>query len=278
MKANVFNDFFANQCSVNPTNSVLPNVNVRTTSSIDDISFSSDSISKIIRNLNSNKAHGFDNISVKMIKLCGEALCEPLAIIFNDCLKTGIFPADWKKGNIIPIYKKGDKNKVSNYRPISLLPVFGKIFEKILYDNLYKYLNENNLFLSNQSGFRNGDSCVNQLLAITHEIYQGFYCSPSVETRSVFLDMSKAFDKVWYEGILLKLKNYGVKGRLLNILNNYLHNRKQRVVLNGIESNWKEIKAGVPKDLYWGHYCFSAVDSVCNMKYDKTTHTMKGSI
>ena len=75
-----------------------------------------------------------------MIKLCGEALCEPLAIIFNDCLKTGTFPADGKKGDIIPIYKKGDKNKVSNYRPISLLPVFGKIFEKILYDSLYKYL------------------------------------------------------------------------------------------------------------------------------------------
>ena len=77
-----------------------------------------------------------------MIKLCGKAVCAQLAIIFNDCLKTDI-PADWKKGNIIPIYKKGDKNKVNNYTAISLLPVFGKIFEKILNDNLYKYLNEN---------------------------------------------------------------------------------------------------------------------------------------
>ena len=125
-----------------------------------------------------------------------------------------------------------------------------------MYDNLYKYLNENNLFLSNQSGFRKGDSCVNQLLVITHEIYQGFDCSTSVETRGVFLDMSKAFDKVWYEGILLKLKNYGVKGRLLNILNNYLHNRKQRVVLNGIESNWKEINAGVPQGSVLGPLLF----------------------
>ena len=106
-------------------------------------------------------------------------------------------------GLLVSIYKKGDKNKVSNYRPISLLPVFGNFFEKILYDNLYKYLNENNLFLSNQSGFRKGDSCVNQLLAITHEIYQGFDCSLSVETRGVFLDMSKAFDKVWHEGTFI---------------------------------------------------------------------------
>ena len=98
-----------------------------------------------------------------------------------------------------------------------------------------------------QSGFRPGDSCINQLIAITHEIYQAFDGNPCLETRGVFLDMSKAFDKVWHDGLLFKLKSYGIQGNLYNILENYLLNRQQRVVLNGQESDWREVLAGVPQ-------------------------------
>ena len=97
-----------------------------------------------------------------------------------------------------------------------------------------------------QSGFRPGDSCVNQLISITHEIYKSFECDPSLETRGVFLDMSKAFDKVWHEGLVSKLKTYGIEMECLKLLQNYLADRQQRVVLNGVTSKWENIYAGVP--------------------------------
>ena len=100
----------------------------------------------------------------------------------------------WKKGNAIPVFKKGDKQILKNYRPISLLPVCGKIFEKLIFNEMFKFFIENDLISPNQSGFKPGDSCINQLLSITHDIYKSFVCS--YELRGVFLDISKAFDKV----------------------------------------------------------------------------------
>ena len=130
-----------------------------------------------------------------MIQLCGERLCIPLKIIFQNILETGIFPDRWKEANITPVHKKKDKQIVSNYRPISLLPIFAKIFERIVFKNLYNFLITNNLITKHQSGFRPGDSCSNQLLSLIHEIHQAFDDNRCLEVRSVYLDMSKAFDK-----------------------------------------------------------------------------------
>ena len=113
--------------------------------------------------------------------------------------------------------------------PISLLPICGKIFEKIIFNDLYSYLNANNLITKNQSGFRPGDSTTNQLLYLVNEIHQAFENPKSLEVRAVFLDISKAFDKVWHDGLIFKLKQNGVSGSLLMFFQNYLNNRKQRV-------------------------------------------------
>ena len=113
-----------------------------------------------------------------------------------------------------PVHKKNDKQIISNYRPISLLPILAKVFEKIIFQNLYAYLNANNLITKNQSGFRPYDSCTNQLLSLVHEIHQSLDCG--LEVRSVYLDMSKAFDKVWHDGLIFKLKQNGIEGNLLN--------------------------------------------------------------
>ena len=86
------------------------------------------------------------------------------------CLSTGKFPSEWKKGNVVPIHKKDDKQNVKNYRPVSLLPICGKIFERLIYNVMYDFLTENDLLSPNQSGFRSGDSCINQLYSINHEI------------------------------------------------------------------------------------------------------------
>ena len=102
-----------------------------------------------------------------------------------------------------------------------------------------------------------GDSCISQLLSITHEIYQSLDCN--IETRGVFLDISKTFDRVWHNGLLFKLKSNGIDGPLFNLLRNYLHNRKQRVVLNGQTSDWAEIKTGVPQGSVLGPTPFSYI-------------------
>ena len=105
------------------------------------------------------------------------------------------------------------------------------------FNNLYSYLDANNLITKNQSGFRPGDSTTNQLLYLVNEIHQAFEDPKSLEVRAVFLDISKAFNKVWHDDLLFKLKQNDVSGGLLKLFENYLHNKKQRVVLNGTYSN-----------------------------------------
>ena len=178
----------------------------------------------------------------------------PLKIIFENILETGIFPDQWKEANVTPVHKKNDKQIISNYRPISLLPILAKVFERIIFKNLYNYLTDNKLLTKNQSGFRPGDSCTNQLLSLVHEIHESF--DRNLEVRSIYLDMSKAFDKVWHEGLIFKLEQNGIDGKLLNLFKNYLSNRKQRVVLNGMESNWGDIRAGIPQGFVLGPLLF----------------------
>ena len=191
-----------------------------------------------------------------MIKIFGKSVCKPLELLFRNSIVTGKFPQVWKKANVIPVYKKNEKNLVKNYRPISLLPICSKIFERVIFNSMYNYISKNNLLSPNQSGFRPGDSCTNQLLSITHNIHSFFDDYSSLETRGVFLDMSKAFDKVWHDGLIYKLQNFGISGKLLYLLKDFLSNRSQRVTLNGQYSEWKDVKAGVPQGSILGPLLF----------------------
>ena len=166
----------------------------RTDKFISSISFSSNDIARIIQGLDPNKAHGHDMISIRMLKIS-----KPLEIIFKPCIEKGQFANEWKKANVVPVHKKGDKQVLRNYRPVFFT---SNMWKNIwAFNNFYEFFIKNNLISSNQSGFKQGDSCIYQLLSITHEIYQPF--DNGFEVRGIFRDISKAFDKVWHKGLFL---------------------------------------------------------------------------
>ena len=246
-KADIFNDHFFQQCTTIDTGSEIPQSVVLNGPFLTDFPISDEKILKIIRSLNPKKAHGCDDISIRMIRLCDDSLLLPLKLIFESCKAQGVFPKIWKQAHVVPIHKKNCKNSKKNYRPISLLPIFGKIFEKLIFDSLYQHLEIFGLLNPNQSGFRPGDSTINQLLSIVNSIFTAFDSNPPLDVRSVYLDISKAFDRVWHEGLIFKLRRCGVSDKLLLLIQSFLTDRKQHTVLNGKTSKWGNISAGVPQ-------------------------------
>ena len=200
---------------------------------ISHINITIEQIVASMKKYTTNKAVGCDDLSVAMLQLCPSEIVSPLTIIFNKCVSFPIL------GSLQPIHKIGNRQLVSSYMPISLL--CGKILEKII----FVFLNTNNLISKNQSRFRPGDSTIYQLISITSNIYESF--KNFDETCAFFVDISKAFDKVWHDGIICKLKCNDISGNVLNFFENYLHNRYQHVVLNGTTSNWRRINADVPQ-------------------------------
>ena len=172
-KAELFNSFFTKQCSINKKDSKLPpRLHFLTDKRLSTVKLVNTDILRIIQDLNRNKAHGPDKINIQMLKICGNSLYRPLELIFNDCLANGIYPFGWNKGNIVPVYKENDKQRLNNYRPISLLPICSKIFERSIFNEMFGFLIENDLISQHQYGFEPGDSSINHLLSITHEIFQ----------------------------------------------------------------------------------------------------------
>ena len=158
-----------------------------------------------------------------MLKLCDKSIITPLSILFQNCIDTRTFPDIWKKSNIVPVH--GAKQIVDDHRPVSLLLVLGKIFERVISNSIFKYLEENNLLCPNQSGFRPSDSCEYQILSILLEIYKSFDCNPPKDVRGIFLDLSKAFDRVWHDGLTYKIKHTDILVNSLKLTESFLSNR-----------------------------------------------------
>ena len=211
-KVNMFNEYFAEQWTLLKNSSVLPiNQTFLTQARLTSLDINEDNILKIIRFLSINKAHGHDDTSIRMIKTCDKSLLK-LLIKKKNWSKLSYYRDIWKRSNIIPAHKKNDKQLVENYLPISLSPIFGNIFEKIIFNKIYQFLLEVRLLNPNQYGFCPSDSCISQLFAMTHEIFEAFDFNPLLEVRSVFLDIWNALNKVWREGLLYKLRSTGVSG------------------------------------------------------------------
>ena len=170
-KANHFNAFFVSQCTPVPNNSTLPLVTTPVTNaSLSSISFNDQDILNVMHSLNINNAHGYDDLSTRLLKICDSSIVKLLSIIFKNCLHSGSFPNNWKKSNVVPIHKKGGKQLLQNYQPVSLLPICCKIFERIIFNPIFEYLEKNSLPSPNQSGFRNTSFMIFMLILINIQL------------------------------------------------------------------------------------------------------------
>ena len=213
-----------------------------------------DELKNAIACLKNKKSSGPDNISAVIIKECHHILSIPLLHIFNKSLQMGIFPEKMKVAKVIPIYKKGDNLMISNYRPISLLNVFSKVFERLVYNRVINFLNKKNLLYSYQFGFRSGFSTSLALTEITEMIYDCL--DQNFVVLGLFLDLQKAFDTVNHAILLKKMHHYGIRGNLHKWFESYLSNRMQYTSINDTSSKTLKINCGVPQGSVLGPLLF----------------------
>ena len=252
-KANILNDYFIRQSTLDNTDDEVPDI-PQSTHQITEIEITQNQVSSLIKKLDKNKASGPDKIHNRLLIAAVDIISEPLANFFTNCIRLGKFPDCWKIAHITPLLKKYPSNLCTNYRPISLISCVGKLFERCIHHHIFHYLSDNNILTQSQSGFIPGDSTTNQLVIIYDNICKAY--DDRITSQSIYFDISKAFDKVWHKGLLHKLSAIGIRGQVHNWFKDYLFNRRQCVVLKGKQSNFQVIQSGVPQGSVLGPLLF----------------------
>lgn len=193
-------------------------------------------------------------LSVKSISAIIDSIAPLLSTLFNNCIETGVFPDLMKISKVVPIYKSGTKTDPSNYRPISILPILSKIYEKIIYNQLLSHLISNNVLHSQQYGFTKGKSTQDAGIDLLTKIYKAW--EKSCDAVGVFCDLSKAFDCVAHQTLIRKLKFYGIRDSALELIKSYLSNRIQKVNIGNITSDGAPVTMGVPQGSILGPLLF----------------------
>ena len=201
----------------------------------------------IVNKMKPKTSSGHDEISTKMIKQTINHIILPLTHIVNKSLTTGIVPQQLKIAKVIPVYKSSNHDQLKNYRPISLLPAFSKIFEKVMFNKIMSYLNSKKLFYEHQYGFRSKHSTIHPVLHLLNNCAEVNNMQPKKLTMSIFCDLSKAFDVINHDILIHKLEFYGIRGIAKTWLSNYLTDRKQYVQIENKKSNMCSIECGVPQ-------------------------------
>ena len=215
---------------------------------------SEEEFKKAFFSLKSNKSNGFDDINANVVKQIYTLIKRPLIYIFNCSIQKGIFPDKLKIARVTPIFKSGEETVISNYRPISVLPCFSKILEKIMYNRLYPFFRENKILYEKQFGFQANHSTDHAIVQLSSEIYESF--NKKEFTLGVFIDLSKAFDTVDHKILFKKLENYGVKDSYLKWFISYLTSRKQFIAYNRNQTDLIETTCGVPQGSILGPLLF----------------------
>ena len=196
-------------------------------------------IKKYIDKLPAKNSSEYDNISNKLLKQIKYAILNPLTHIFNLSISSGVFPENMKLSEIVPLYKKGPKDQMINYRPISLLITLSKLLEKCMYTHLYKFMVKNNIFYKRQYGFHNKHSCEQAIQNLYGHILQNK--EDGFKTATVYLDLSKAFDTISHDLLLKKLEKYGVRGISNDWINSYISDRHLQVKCCTLSCNKPEL-------------------------------------
>ena len=210
-----------------------------------------DEIVKIISSFNNNKS---SDLCVRAIKHVRHEIAPVLSTLFNDCMLAGIFPAELKIAKVIPLFKSGKRHVLSNYRPISILPLFSKIFEKLIHTRFISFFDKHNIISENQFGFRKNHSTVHALNTAVSSISQSM--NNRYSSIGMFIDFSKAFDTIKHDILLAKLEHYGIRGPALDLLSDYLTSRFQYVTIDGVCSDLLPITIGVPQGSVLGPLLF----------------------
>ena len=215
-KAKLFAKNFSKNSNLDDSGISLPVFPSRTNLKLHNISITPKMVNKVITNLDSSKASGPDCIPAVVLKNCEPELSYILAKLFNKCLKESCFPDCWKVSSVVPVFKNvGERSTAKNYRPVSLLSVVSKVFEKLVNNRIVDHLEKCGLFSDFQYGFRSSRSTADLLTVVSDRIARAF--NRSGATRAVALDISKAFDRVWHAGLLHKLKSYGISGQIFGL-------------------------------------------------------------
>ena len=211
-------------------------------------------VKDIIDALNPSKSVGPNSIPIKLSKIVGCSISPLLALLMNHSFQSGIYPDTFKIAKVISLFKKGNPELPSNYRPISLLSIFSKIFEKLMYKRLYSFLEVHNILYSLHFGFQENHSIDHALVRLTESVKN------TLDNKrlgcGIFIDLQRAFDTVNHEILLSKLEHYGIRGCALEWFRSYLSDRKQYVSVNGKSSSLLTVSCGVPHGSVLGPLLF----------------------
>ena len=258
--ADNFNDFFTNVGSnlaktiPNSTTSMYSYLRSSPSSSFSIFPTSPDEIVRVVSNFPNKCSSGFDEIPLHLMKATVICVADPLSKVVNSCFQNGIFPELLKIAKVCPVFKDGDAGLFTNYRPISVLPSFSKIFEKLISVRLILFLENNHILSPHQYGFRKNHSTFMAIADMYDKVSSAI--DENKFSMGIFIDLSKAFDTIDHSILEKKLEFYGIRGLPLNLLKSYLSNRKQYVAYNGVSSNLSNISCGVPQGSILGPLLF----------------------
>ena len=252
-KANVFNQFF--QKVFTDDNGVNLNLPAKSSVTMESFEITFLDILQAVNDSKDKITRTPELIPTYFIKRTISSLLHPLYMLFNFTLNENVIPSQWKKAIIVPVFKKGNRSKADNYRPISLTSSFCRIFESIIFKKIFKHLQSNHLLTPNQFGFLPRRSACSQLLTCLHQWLISY--SSNLTANVIYTDFSKAFDSVSHTKLLEVLISYGINETLVSWLSNFLHNRQQQVAIGEALSSPLSIHSGVPQGSVIGPLLFT---------------------